>query len=297
MRLVTTENVENLPLPPQHRFPIHKYRQIFGILADRHPACTVRAQPATTLELERVHDPLYVRAIESGTLERRAERAIGFPWTPELALRAKRSVGGSLRALELALEHGAAGHLAGGTHHAFADRGEGFCVFNDLAVVARHAIASGRVERVAIVDLDVHQGNGTAHIFQSEPRVFTLSLHGAKNFPFEKVPGDLDIPLADGTDDAEYDRRLCEALEVLEGFRPELVVYQAGVDPLSGDRYGRLALSRAGLDRRNARVYAFCQRHRAALVVTLGGGYHPDIGESVLAHVDVFERLATTFSG
>jgi acetoin utilization deacetylase AcuC-like enzyme len=291
IRLVHAENLQHLPLPSGHRFPIGKYRRIHDALAGDGQDRLRFAPPATTADLQLVHTPSYVAAVQQGTLTTSSIRRLGFPWSETLALRVRRSVGGTLAALSWALEEGAAGHLAGGTHHAFADRCEGFCVFNDLAVAVRVAERDHGVRRVAIVDLDVHQGNGTAALFQDDPSVFTLSVHGQKNYPFAKERGSLDVALADGCDDESYLQALDPALEQVAAFRPELLLYQAGVDPLRGDRFGRLALTHAGLRQRDRRVYALARSLRVPLVVVLGGGYHPDESQTVAAHVGVFEEL------
>jgi acetoin utilization deacetylase AcuC-like enzyme len=291
IRLVHAENLHHLPLPSGHRFPIGKYRRIHDALLAQGEARMRFAPPATTEDLRLIHTAEYVAAVQRGTLAPTQIRRLGFPWSETLALRVRRSVGGTLAALSWALTEGAAGHLAGGTHHAFADRCEGFCVFNDLAVAVRVAERDHGIRRVAIVDLDVHQGNGTAALFRGDPSVFTLSLHGQKNYPFTKETGSLDLALADGCDDPSYLRALDPALEQVAAFRPELVLYQAGVDPLRGDRFGRLALSHAGLRARDRRVYALARSLRVPLVAVLGGGYHPDEDQTVAAHVGVFEEL------
>ncbi len=242
-------------------------------------------------EIALAHAPEYIERLRGGTLPVPAVRKLGFPWSEALVNRSRRSVGGTLAALRWALIHGAAGHMAGGTHHAFADRGEGFCVLNDLAVSIHVARRDYAVGRVAVVDLDVHQGDGTAAMFRGDPEVLTLSLHGAKNYPFRKEQSSIDVALDDGTGDAAYLEALDRALVAVEAHRPELVLYQAGVDALAGDRLGRLALSHAGLRARDARVFALAERVRAPIVVTLGGGYHRDIGATVEAHANVYRGL------
>lgn len=291
MRLVYSENLYTLHLPPRHRFPIGKYRRIYDLLAPRHERLFQLAGRASLDDLRLVHDPAYIRAIEQGTLDPKLARRIGFPLTPELAERSLRSVGGTLCALSWAMDHGAAGHLAGGTHHSFHDRGEGYCVYNDLAVAVAVARRDHGVRRVAIVDLDVHQGNGTAALFAHDPDVFTLSLHGARNYPFRKEQSSLDVDLPDGCSDDAYLAALDLALEQVEAFRPELILYQAGVDVLAGDSLGRLALTLDGTRRRNRRVYALADRLGVPLVVTLGGGYQPDVERSASAHAAVYDDL------
>jgi acetoin utilization deacetylase AcuC-like enzyme len=295
MKLVYTENLHHLQLPAGHKFPLSKYGEIHANLERVYPGAIMLGAPAATHDLLLVHDADYVASIDAGTMSERAVRRLGFPWSPSLALRARRSVGGTLTALSWAMQNGAAGHIAGGTHHAFRDRGEGFCVFNDLAVAVRVAQRDFGVKRVAIIDLDVHQGNGTAAIFANDPSVFTLSLHGARNYPFEKAESALDVPLPDLTCDAAYLEAMRSAFTSVAAFRPELILYQAGVDSLIGDRLGRMALSLAGLKARDALVYDLTKRLAVPLVVTLGGGYGKDIGPTVVAHTNVYLELTRRF--
>ena len=278
-----------IPLPAGHRFPIAKY----ALLRDRVLAEGVVA-PENLHEPERVsvedlllvHTNDYVRSIIEGTLSSAEERVLGLPWSPALAERSFRAVGGTCEAAERALSDGLAMNLAGGTHHAFPDRGEGFCVFNDVAVAIRTLQKRGRIRRAAVVDLDVHQGNGTHAVFVDDDSVFTLSLHGGKNYPFRKVPGRRDVELEDGTGDAEYLRRLGESLpRVLDDGHPDLVVYLAGADPLRGDRLGRLDVTHAGLARRDEMVLDWCRSLGVPAVITIAGGYGSDINDTVTAHV------------
>jgi acetoin utilization deacetylase AcuC-like enzyme len=296
MRLVFTENMHALTLPSGHKFPIGKYDRIYESLAREHPHAMQLGARASWEDVTLVHDAAYVGDVKHGTLSEAAVRRLGFPWSESLVLRALRSVGGTLTALAWAMQHGASGHIAGGTHHAFADRGEGFCVFNDLAVAVAVARRDYGVRRVAVVDLDVHQGNGTASTCARDDGVFTLSLHGAKNYPFHKETSSLDIALPDGCDDETYLRALDHALHAVRAHRPELVLYQAGVDALRGDRLGRMALSHAGLRARDAMVYACVRAIGAPLVVTLGGGYHHDVDESIAAHTNVYRGLVSAFA-
>ncbi len=290
MRLFFSDQ-DRLALPDGHRFPAAKYPRIWRLLVDEHPGLVELAPRADWDEIALAHDPGYVAKLRDGTLPAPVVRKLGFPWSEALVNRSRRSVGGTLAALRWALIHGAAGHMAGGTHHAFADRGEGFCVFNDLAVAIHVARRSFAVGRVAVIDLDVHQGDGTAAMFQGDPSVFTLSLHGAKNYPFRKERGSLDVALDDATGDAAYLEALDRALPLVRAHRPELILYQAGVDALAGDRLGRLALSHEGLRARDARVFALAEELRAPIVVTLGGGYHRDIDATVEAHANVYRGL------
>jgi acetoin utilization deacetylase AcuC-like enzyme len=235
-------------------------------------------------ELSRVHEPGYVERVVGGSLSREEIRRIGFPWSPELVERSRRSVGGTLAAARAACEEGVSVNLAGGTHHAFAHRGEGFCVFNDVAVAARALQAEGRVRRMAVLDLDVHQGNGTAAIFRDDASVFTLSVHGANNYPFHKEVSDLDMELPDGSGDdvflAAVTRGVAQALET----RPELAFYLAGADPFEGDRLGRLAVTKAGLAERDERVLEACAVAGVPVAVVMSGGYARDVSDTVDIH-------------
>lgn len=296
MRLVYTENLHHLPLPTGHRFPIGKYDRIHGTLSAEFPWAMQLGAPATIDDVLLVHDRHYVAAVRAGTLSDVAVRRLGFPWSPALVLRSLRSVGGTLGAMAWAFAHGAAGHIAGGTHHAFRDRGEGFCVFNDIAIAVVTARREYGVRRCAVVDLDVHQGNGTAAIFDGDADVMTLSMHGARNYPFRKETSTLDVDLPDRCDDETYLAALAGALERVAAFRPEIVFFQAGVDVLSGDRLGRMEISARGIASRNEAVYAMTRKLGVPLVVTLGGGYHRDLEASVAAHVGVYRGLVRAYA-
>lgn len=296
MRLVYTENMHALMLPKGHKFPLGKYDRIHATLARDHGAAMMLGAPASFDDVALAHDAAYIRAVEEGTLPPAAVRRLGFPWSESLVLRARRSVGGTLAALAWAAHHGAAGHIAGGTHHAFRDRGEGFCVFNDIAVAIMVARRDHGLARAAVIDLDVHQGNGTAAIFADDPAVFTLSLHAAKNYPFRKETSSRDVALADACDDATYLAALAPALEEVAAHRPDILFFQSGVDCLAGDRLGRMALSHAGLGKRDAMVFALARRLHVPIVVTLGGGYGRDIEASIQAHIAVFQRLVAELS-
>ena len=286
MRLFYSDHYA-IPLPAGHKFPAAKYGLLRQALEADGFYCFAPAPLADAATIERAHDPAYVRAVMEGTLDARAMRRIGFPWSPELVRRSLASVGGTLAATADALEGGFGGNLAGGTHHAFYGEGSGFCVFNDLAVAIRWC---GR--RAAVIDLDVHQGDGTASIFAEEKHVLTVSLHGENNFPFRKQRSGVDIALADGAGDAEYLDRLEGALRAVADFGPEIVFYQSGVDGLAGDRLGRLALSREGLIERDRKVFEFARRQGLPVVVTLGGGYAEPIGRTVDAHANTFRSAA-----
>lgn len=277
-----------IPLPPGHRFPIEKY----ALLRERViaeglvPAGQVHDPARATREsLLRVHTPDYVDRLMSGTLSDAEMRRIGFPWSPQLVERSLRAVGGTCAAVEAALDHGVAMNLAGGTHHAFPSHGEGFCVFNDVAVALREQLAARRIRRAAVIDLDVHQGNGTHHIFADEPLVYTFSMHGGNNYPFRKAAGDLDIELADGTGDDEFLARLDASLpRVLASSVPDLVVYLAGADAHEGDRLGRLALTFDGLARRDHMVLHACREVGIPVAITIAGGYGRAIDTTVEVH-------------
>ncbi|HEX5803214.1 MAG TPA: histone deacetylase [Azospira sp.] len=277
-----------LPLPAGHRFPMAKYSLLRERLlaSGEFPESAFRTPDAADDDtLCRAHHPDYVRRVAAGELTAAEQKRIGFPWSPEMVERSRRSAGATLAACRAALEDGCAANLAGGTHHAQADRGEGFCVFNDAAVAARAMQAEGRVRRVAVIDCDVHQGNGTATILAGDDSVFTFSIHGARNFPFDKATSDLDIELADGTGDADYLAALDAGLaETLARGNPELVIYLAGADPYAGDRLGRLALSFAGLAERDERVLAACRARGIPVALAMAGGYAEPIADTVSIH-------------
>lgn len=277
-----------LPLPPQHRFPMGKYRRLRDRLlaaGDFAPHELLAAPPVPNDLIEAVHCPRYLARVAGGTLSQAEQKAIGFPWSEAMVERSRRSSGATLAAAREALTRGWSANLAGGTHHAFADRGEGFCVFNDAAIAARAVQAQAGLQRIAIVDCDVHQGNGSAAIFASDPSVFTFSIHAARNYPFVKEASDLDIELADGTRDDEYLWHLERGLdETLERARPQLVFYLAGADPYEDDRLGRLKLTKAGLARRDELVLATLEARAIPVAIAMAGGYARDIDDSVDIH-------------
>jgi acetoin utilization deacetylase AcuC-like enzyme len=278
-----------LPLPEGHRFPMAKYSGLRErLLRDRivSPQDLHEAPRASWNDLRLVHTDDYLTAIERGTLAREAQRRIGFPWSPQMVERARRSVGATIAAAEAALVDGCAANLAGGTHHAFPDHGEGYCVFNDVAVAARVLQRDRGVTRVAVVDCDVHQGDGTAAIFRDDRSVFTLSLHGAKNYPFKKQTSDLDVELADGTGDEPYLAKLAQCLEVIFDHVPDVVFYLAGADPYAEDRLGRLKLSIDGLRQRDLMVFNRCRAAAVPIVVTMSGGYAQDVEAIVTIHAN-----------
>ncbi len=288
-----------LPLPPGHRFPMAKYQMLRDRLAAELPQTRLmQAEPATDGQLALAHSPTYVEAISDGSVDPRILREIGFPWSEAMAERARRSVGATISACRAAFREGVAANIAGGTHHASADRGGGFCVFNDAAVAARLmqaecARARRLPLRVAVIDLDVHQGNGTARIFRGDDSVFTLSMHGQKNFPFRKEAGDLDVDLPDGCGDGDYLQALETALAELDRrFEPGLVIYLAGADPHEGDRLGRLKLTWDGLEARDRRVFDWCWERRVPLAMAMAGGYGTRIEDTVQAQVNTFAVAA-----
>jgi acetoin utilization deacetylase AcuC-like enzyme len=291
-----------LPLPPGHRFPMAKYRMLRDALVAEVPGLRLHeARAATDGELALAHTPAYVEGVSQGSLPPAMLREIGFPWSPAMAERARRSVGATLQACRAAWTDGVSANLAGGTHHASASTGGGFCVYNDLAVGARlaqaeHARHSRVPLQVAIIDLDVHQGNGTARIFEQDRSVFTLSMHGAKNFPFRKVPGDLDVDLPDGCTDEPYVAALDAALQALaDRFDAGLVLYLAGADPHEGDRLGRLKLTHDGLQARDRRVFDWAWQRGLPLVMVMGGGYGHDLNDTVKAQVNSY-RVAMQYA-
>ena len=285
-----------VPLPAGHRFPMAKYAMIAqGVVARGIVRRDRLAEPsrASREALTRVHDAGYVDAVLQNGLTEAEQRRLGFPWRPELAERSLRTVQGTIEATRDALACGIGVNLAGGTHHAFPGHGEGFCVFNDVAVAIRTLQSEGRITRVVVLDLDVHQGNGTARIFADDPGVFTFSMHGAGNYPFRKERSRLDLELPDRTDDAAYLALLNRHLDgVLEEARADLAVFIAGADPYRFDRLGRLALSIEGLEQRDAAVLAACRRRRLPIAVVLGGGYAADLQDVVTIHANTCALLS-----
>ncbi len=285
-----------LPLPAGHRFPMQKYARLRErVQAELPPGAVqlVLAPAATDREILRAHDPAWLRAVVDGTLTPAQQRDIGFPWSTAMVERSRRSAGATLAACRSALEQGISVNLAGGTHHAFRDRGAGYCVFNDVAIAAAAMQAERRVQRVLVVDCDVHQGDGTASIAAGDPSVFTFSIHGRNNYPFTKVAGDLDIELDDGTGDAEYLDRLAGGLDhAFAAARAGLVIYLAGADPYEGDRLGRLSVSRAGLAARDRRVFDRCAQAGLPVAVCMAGGYAREIEDTVAIHLDTVRIAA-----
>ena len=293
-----------LPLPPGHRFPMSKYRLLREHLEHLPGLRLCQAPEASDGELALAHTPGYLAAVTSGTLSDAQQREIGFPWSEAMVARARRSVGATIGAARAALATGLATNVAGGTHHATADKGGGYCVFNDAAVAARLMQAEWhrahrRLLRVAIVDLDVHQGNGTAAIFADDPTVFTLSMHGARNFPFRKERSDLDVDLPDGCSDAAYlaalDTALAELWRRHAEAPPGLIFYLAGADPHEGDRLGRLALSAAGLAERDRRVFDAARERRIPLALSMAGGYGRVVDDTVRVHLETIRQAVASW--
>lgn len=285
-----------LPLPPEHRFPMAKYRLLRDLVLAEEivaPENLIAAEPATEADLLRAHDAGYLEKVLSGTLTAKEQRRIGFPWSPELRRRSLRTVGATIGACRAALEEGVAVNLAGGTHHAYRDHGEGYCVFNDSAVAARAMQAEGRVRRVVVIDCDVHQGNGTAAILAGDPTVFTFSVHGAKNFPFHKEKSDLDLELPDGTTDDLYLSMVEEGTRrALALSCADLAIYLAGADPYEKDRLGRMAVSIQGLAERDRIVLDLCAEAGLPVAIAMAGGYALDVNEIVAIHLQTVRTAA-----
>jgi len=297
MRRLFYTDQHAIELPAGHKFPVTKYSKLRAVLAADGTFEFVPAPLAAREVIERVHEAEYVERFLSGTLPAQMMRRIGFPWSEGLVRRTLASVGGTLAATREAFDHGWGGTLAGGTHHAFRAEGAGFCVFNDIAVAVEWLRRELRLRRIAVVDCDVHQGDGTAQIFNGDEGVFTLSLHGRKNFPFRKQSSRLDIELEDGTGDDDYLAALRPALDAVFAFKPQFVYFQSGVDALAVDRLGRLALTHAGLKRRDELVLRSCRDHHVPVVVTLGGGYSDPVEATVQAHATTFRTAYVIFDG
>ncbi|WP_028458021.1 histone deacetylase [Chloroflexus sp. Y-396-1] len=285
-----------LPLPPGHRFPMEKYALLRERVLNERIITANQLhipEPASITELARAHDPAYIERVLNGQLTSAELRRIGFPWSPQMVERSRRSAGATIAACRTALSEGVGVNLAGGTHHAFSDAGAGYCVFNDAAVAARAMQAEGRAQRIAIIDCDVHQGDGTAAILAGDETIFTFSIHGANNFPFRKQQSDLDIALPDATGDAAY----LDALEwgirqVFASARPELIIYLAGADPYYDDRLGRLSLTKAGLAERDRLIFSFCRAAGVPIAITMAGGYARQIVDTVDIHAHTVAMAA-----
>ena len=283
---------QEVELPEGHRFPMGKYRRLRELLCERGILTADELQasgPAPLAAIRAVHAPRYVDGVLAGDLPREEIKRLGFPWSQALVRRSLASVGGTLSAARQALRDGLSGNLAGGTHHAYRDFGSGFCVFNDLVITARALLDEGAVGRVLVFDVDVHQGDGTAAMCTNEPRVFTCSLHGAKNFPARKQQSDLDVPLPDGADDLLYLDQMDRALDTcLASGKFDLALVQGGVDGLESDRLGRLSLTQAGLAERDQRLLGRLRSEGLPIALTLGGGYGQPIETSLEAHLGTY---------
>lgn len=302
VRLYYTDHFE-LPLPESHRFPMDKYRRLRRRVAagDDHQHDTLLVPPAATDDqLLLCHTPRYLQAVVTGALSNAEIKRIGFPWSEKMVERSRRSTGATIAAARAALREGAAANLAGGTHHAFADAGEGYCVFNDAAVAIRVLQSAGAIGRACVLDLDVHQGNGTASILKDDDSTFTVSIHGEKNFPLRKVPSDLDIDIPDGTGDFDYLAAVQRGLDGLDQVIRtrgafDLIIYLAGADPYAEDRLGRLNISKVGLADRDQKVMNWCKNRQIPLAITMAGGYAPRIDDIVDIHASTLRSASQLF--
>ncbi len=280
-------------IPDEHIFPMKKFQGLHSYLTEKgiinHHS--VIAPPIVEISnLITAHTPRYATAVWEGTLSKKEIRRMGLPWTKSLAVRSRHAVQGTINAGFMALQDGLAGNLAGGTHHAMPDHGEGFCVYNDVAVAIKVLQRAKWINTALVIDCDVHQGNGTAEIFKNDKEVFTFSMHGEKNYPFVKPPSDLDVGLPDKTGDREYHKALISALDkIFSSFRPDLVFYLGGIDPLEADHFGRLSLTLEGLRERDRIVIEYITEKEVPLTLLLSGGYAPTLKETVIAHAQMFE--------
>ena len=300
MLRVAFDPVYDHPLPQGHRFPMAKYTLLAEQLiyeGTLQPEQFFRPQALDEAWILQTHTADYWQSLKEGWIAPRAMRKIGFPYSPQLIHRSRTIAQGTIDCALHALKHQTAAlNIAGGTHHAYSGHGEGFCLLNDIAIAANYLLAQNLVRRILIIDLDVHQGNGTAKIFEQEPRVFTFSMHGAKNYPLHKERSDLDVPLADGLSDGDYLRLLDYHLQVaLEAAQPDFVFYLSGVDVLAGDKLGRLALSLQGCRERDYRVFACCKRLALPVAVSMGGGYAPQLARIINAHANTYRVAAEWF--
>lgn len=277
-----------LPLPTNHRFPMAKYAELYREVIHHFGEDVVSIAPAASdQELRQAHSQSYLNGVINGTLPKNELRRIGFPWSPQMIERSRRSTGATLAAAYAALKEGRGANLAGGTHHAGRSRGGGYCVFNDSAVTLKVLEQAGAIKRGLVIDLDVHQGDGTADILRHDLAHFCFSMHGARNYPFKKSESDLDIALDDGTGDDAYLDMLSDALKVIfNRAQPDLVIYLAGADPFEADQLGRLALTKSGLAARDAMVFEACHHHGLPVVVSMGGGYAKEISDIVSIHLN-----------
>jgi acetoin utilization deacetylase AcuC-like enzyme len=281
-----------------HVFPIRKFELVRERLLREGTLAAgeiIEPYPAAIEDVLLVHTEDYVTRLRAGALTERELKRLGLPWSKALVRRSFLATSGTINAARAALKDGVASNLAGGTHHAFADRGEGFCVLNDVAVAARVLLRDGLARRVGVVDLDVHQGNGTATIFEGDPAVFTFSMHGAKNYPLQKARSSLDVNLADGTGDDEYLETLARHLPAVFAHGPDIVFYLGGADPYAGDKLGRLGLSMAALRARDELVLAECRRRGVPVATVMSGGYAADIADTVEIHCNTVRAAKSIF--
>jgi len=281
-----------LPLPAGHRFPMEKYSRLRDLVATQAGIELVEAPPATDTQILYAHDPSYLINVIEGKLSAQEQREIGFPWSEKMVERSRRSAGATVAAAKTALQEGVAANLAGGTHHAYRDAGSGFCVFNDSAIAARTLQKEISPSlKIAIVDLDVHQGNGTAAILKNDASIFTLSIHGENNFPFKKEESDLDLGLADGCNDETYLLALGQCLDQLHTrFEADFIIFLAGADPHEGDRLGRLLVSREGMRKRDETVFQYALDRQIPIAFSMAGGYGKEIESTVDIH---FQTIKT----
>lgn len=287
-----------VPLPDGHRFPISKYKLTREHLLTNNilkESELFEPDIATEEEILLVHSEDYYEFFRTGSIKEKAIRRLGLPWSYDLFLRSLASVGGSLSSAKSALQNGVAGNLSGGTHHAFRDYGEGYCVFNDFAIVSTYLQKNNLAKNVAIIDLDVHQGNGTASILKENKNVFILDMHGEKNYPYEKIPSTLDISLPDNTGDEEYLSILENKIAMVFDFEPDIVLYLAGVDPLKEDALGRLALTKDGLRERDYMVLNESKKRNIPVSIALGGGYAKPIELTVKCYAQTYEVVNEIF--
>jgi acetoin utilization deacetylase AcuC-like enzyme len=284
-----------LPLPPGHRFPMEKYARLRDAVQALTAIELVEAPAASDTQILYAHDPSYLVRVLQGKLTLEEQKEIGFPWSEFMVERSRRSVGATIAAAQTALQDGLAANLAGGTHHAYRDRGSGFCVFNDSAIAARtlQREINARL-KLAIVDLDVHQGNGTASILKNDSSIFTLSMHGENNFPFAKEQSDLDIGLEDGCSDAHYISELNRALEILNTqFKPDCIIYLAGADPHEGDRLGRLSISKEGMLLRDQAIFQYGLDRQVPIAFSMAGGYGKEMATTVDIHLQTIQTAVS----
>lgn len=280
-----------LPLPAGHRFPMEKYGKLRDLVAQIDGIHLENAPAATDTQILYAHDASYLIKVANGRLSPQEQQEIGFPWSAQMVERSRRSAGATLAAAKAALHEGIGANLAGGTHHAYRNKGSGFCVFNDAAITARALQRELHPKlKIAIVDLDVHQGNGTASILENDPSIFTLSIHGENNFPFTKAVSDLDIGLADETGDETYLRALQQSLDILDDrFKPDFMIYLAGADPHEGDRLGKLNISKEGMRQRDEAVFQYGLDQHIPLAFCMAGGYGREIDTTVAIHLQTIQ--------